>query len=302
MGKVVATIFTTHVPRLMILDPQARREYMGRHVTTFYDAMPRLERERLHALDFDTFVLIDSHWFTTLEYVVNGHERLSGVYTSEELPAMLHDYEYDFPGDAELAHAIQDEANERGIRALASTHRNLPVHYPTLNVMHYLNPGARRQVVSMGVCQTASVKNDLAFGAAVGQAIWKSSRRVVLIASGGMSHRFWDYDRILDHASASPDDISSTANRIYDERVMEWFRAGRHKDILDCADDYRVHCSPEGRFSHYLIMCGAMGGEQWNWRGEQFGKYEAAIGTGQSIFCFQPSTEEAASAAAGGAR
>jgi len=289
MGKVVAAIFTTHVPRLMIHEPAARKAYMGRHVTTFYDAMPNLESERLSDLDFDTFVLIDTHWFTTIEYVLNGHERLSGEYTSDELPAMLHDHRYDYLGDSVLAHAIQDEASERGIRALASAHRNLPVHYPTLNVMHYLNPQARRRVLSVGVCQTASVKNDLLFGAAIGQAIWKSPRRVVLIASGGLSHRFWDYDQILEHASASPDDISSTANRLYDERIMEWFRAGRHGEVIAAADDYRAHCSPEGRFSHYLITAGAMGADKWNWRGEQFGEYEAALGTGQAIFYFQPS-------------
>ncbi len=298
MGKVVAAVFTTHVPRLMILDPAARRAYMGRNITTFYDAMPKLERERLSDLAFDTFLLIDTHWFTTLEYVLNAHERLSGVYTSEELPAMLHDLEYDYAGDAELARGVETEARIRGIRALASAHRNLPVHYPTLNVMHYFNPQARRRVLSVSVCQTASVKNDLAFGAAIGQAIWKSNRRVVLVASGGMSHKFWDYDRILERASASPDDISSTANRLYDERIMEWFKQGRHGAVLGAADDYRAHCSPEGRFSHYLVVCGAMGGDAWNWRGEQFGNYESAIGTGQAIFFFQPPITGAARAAA----
>jgi 3,4-dihydroxyphenylacetate 2,3-dioxygenase len=289
MGKVVATVFTTHVPRLMIADPIARRAYMGRSVTTFYDAMPKLERERLRHLDFDTFLLIDTHWFSTLEYVVNAHERLSGVFTSEELPAMLHNLEYDYRGDPELARGVEREAHVRGIRAIASAHTNLPLHYPTLNVMHYFNHEARRRVLPLSVCQTASVKNDLAYGAAIGQAIWKSNRRVVIVASGGMSHKFWDYDRILDHASASPDDISSTANRLYDERIMEWFKQGRHDAVLAAADDYRAHCSPEGRFSHYITMAGAMGGDAWTWHGEQFGKYEAAIGTGQSIFFFQPS-------------
>jgi 3,4-dihydroxyphenylacetate 2,3-dioxygenase len=298
MGKVVAAVFTTHVPRLMIFDQSARVRYMGRNVTTFYDAMPKLERERLRTLDFDTFLLFDTHWFSTLEYVLNAHERLSGVYTSEELPAMLHDLEYDYQGDAELAHAVEAEARERGIRAIASAHRNLPVHYPTLNVMHYFNHDSRRQVLPVSVCQTASVKNDLAYGAAIGQAIWKSNRRVVLVASGGMSHKFWDYDRIMDRASASPDDITSTANRLYDERIMEWFKLGRHDAVLAAADDFRTHCSPEGRFSHYIIMAGAMGGDSWNWRGEQFGKYEAAIGTGQAIFYFEPPEGGAARAAA----
>jgi 3,4-dihydroxyphenylacetate 2,3-dioxygenase len=172
------------------------------------------------------------------------------------------------------------------MRAVASAARNLPLHYPTLNVMYYFNPDRRRRVLSMSVCQTASVQNDLTFGAALGDAIRVSDRRVVIVASGGMSHRFWDYDRVLDHASADPSDISSTANRLYDEKIMEQFRAGRHADVIASAEDFRTHCSPEGRFSHYLTMAGALGAEKWNWRGEQFGRYEAAIGTGQSIFYF----------------
>src|ERR1700682_2014242 len=88
------------------------------------------------------------------------------------------------------------------------------------------HPGAARRFLSVGVCQTARIPNDLALGAAMGSAIRASNRRVVLIAAGGMSHRFWDYDNVLQHASASPDDISSLANRLYDEKLMEWFGFG----------------------------------------------------------------------------
>jgi aromatic ring-opening dioxygenase catalytic subunit (LigB family) len=190
MGEVVAAIFTTHVPRLMITDPDARRAYMGNNVTTFYDAMPRLERERLHALDFDTFIVIDSHWFTTLEYILNAHERLAGVYTSEELPQMLHDLEYDYRGDPELAGAIERSAHQHKMRAVASAARNLPIHYPTLNVMCYFNPECRRRVLPVSVCQTASVENDIAFGIALSDAISSSNRRVVLVASGGFINIF----------------------------------------------------------------------------------------------------------------
>jgi len=288
MGEVVAAIFTTHVPRLMITDPEARKAYMGSNVTTFYDALPALERDRLRSLAFDTFVVIDTHWFTTLEYILNANDRISGTYTSEELPQMLHDLHFDYQGDPELAREIETKARETGMRAVASANQNLPLHYPTLNVMYYLNSGARCRVLSMGVCQTASVENDLTFGASVGTAIRASDRRVVLVASGGLSHRFWDYDHILDHASASPDDISSFGNRLYDEKIMDWFRAGRHAEVLAAANDFRTRCSPEGRFSHYLVMAGALGGPSWTWCGSQFGKYESAIGTGQAIFFFGP--------------
>jgi 3,4-dihydroxyphenylacetate 2,3-dioxygenase len=289
MGDIAAAIFTTHVPRLTIRDPAARRAYMGPNVSTFYEAMERLERERLRDLEFDTFVLFDAHWFTTLEYVINAHPRLEGIYTSEELPEMVHDMPYDYAGDPELAGLIEEAARERGMYALASDHRNLPIHYPTLTVMAYFNPPNRsRRVLSIGVCQTASVENDLNFGAAVGAAVIAGKRRVVLVASGGLSHKFWDYDHARQHASASPDEISSPANRAFDERIMEWFRGGRHDEIIGHAQEFRAQCSPEGRFSHYLMMAGAMGAGQWDWRGEQFGRYEAALGTGQAIFFFAP--------------
>jgi hypothetical protein len=48
-----------------------------------------------------------------------------------------------------------------------------------------------------------------------------------------------------------------------------------------------------------------MGGAQWNWAGEQFGRYEAALGTGQAIFHFASTAtapRAAHSAPAAGAR
>jgi 3,4-dihydroxyphenylacetate 2,3-dioxygenase len=295
MGEVVAAIFTTHVPRLTIKDPAARKAYMGDNVSTFYDAMERLERERLRGLDFDTFVLFDAHWFTTLDYVINAHQRLSGIYTSEELPEMLHEMPYDYAGDPELARAIETAARARAMHALASAYSNLPIHYPTLTVMSYFNPAQKpRRVVSIGVCQTASVENDLNFGGAVGDAIRTCDRRVVLVASGGLSHKFWDYDHAREHASASPDDISVPENRAWDERVMDWFRSGSHNEVIAHASEFRARCSPEARFSHYLMMAGAMGGTRWTWRGEQFGRYEAALGTGQAIFFFARPPDDAA--------
>src|SRR5215813_2648679 len=103
MGRIVAAIFTTHVPRLMILDQAARKAYMGRGVTTFYTAMEQLYRERLAGLDFDTFLVFDTHWFSTVQYVLNAAPRLDGVYTSEEVPELLHEHEYHYEGDTELA-------------------------------------------------------------------------------------------------------------------------------------------------------------------------------------------------------
>jgi len=58
---------------------------------------------------------------------------------------MIHEYAYDYPGDPELAALIAQEAQARGVPAEAAAHRGLPVHYGTLNPMHYYNPGPGAQ-------------------------------------------------------------------------------------------------------------------------------------------------------------
>ena len=286
MGEIVAAIFTTHVPRLMIFGEAERKAYMGRGVTTFYEAMETLYRERLAGLEFDSFVVFDTHWFTTIQYVMNASSHLEGVYTSEEVPELLHEHEYNYQGDPELAQIIAATAKEQNVRAFASTYRGMPLHYPTLVPMAYFNPQRNRRVLSTGVCQIAGVQNDLAFGRAVGEGVRRSDRRVVLVAAGGMSHRFWEYDMVLNHTSADPVHISSPENREFDERIMDMFRRGDHASVIGLTADYRKKCAPEGRFAHYLMMIGALGEGNCTSPGVQYGNYEAALGTGQAIFWF----------------
>jgi 3,4-dihydroxyphenylacetate 2,3-dioxygenase len=284
---LAAGLFSTHVPRTMILDPQERLRYMGGNVTTFYDALEQIRRECIAPLAFDTFVVIDTHWHTTLEFVLNGHARLQGVYTSDEIPWMIHDYEYDYPGDPELSIAIAAEAQERDVPALVSAHRGLPMHYGTLNPMHYYNPGpAKQRVLSISVCDTAEIEPNLRFGEAIAAAAARIGRRVLLVASGGMSHRFWPLATIRLRAGADPADINGPELRAWDERIMAWWRAGDHAAVLEHALEFRRQCSPEGRFAHYLVLAGAFGGASWTAPGRQFGRYEAAIGTGQANFWF----------------
>ncbi len=86
MATIVGAALCTQIPRLFILDPEARKAYMGDDVTTMYDAMEQLYTEKIAGLDVDTFLVVDTHWFTTIDYILNANEHLSGSYTSEELP------------------------------------------------------------------------------------------------------------------------------------------------------------------------------------------------------------------------
>ncbi len=288
MGQFVGAAFCTHIPRLMITDPEARRAYMGTQVTSMYEAMEQIYAEKISKLDFDTFIIVDTHWFSTTEYILNANAHLAGEYTSDELPWMMHDYAYDYSGDPELAKHIQKTCADQGLRCDACEYRSLPVHYVSLNTMRYFNPDGSKKVLTMSVCQTAEVHNDLAFGKAVGDAVRSLShdRRVVMLGAGGMSHKFQPYDVIMERAGADPANITIPASREWDYRILDLMQAGKHKDILALAQEYRQQCSPEGRFAHYLNLAAALGGEAFDVKGQLFGRYEAAIGTGQANVWF----------------
>ena len=67
MGRIVGATFCTHVPRLMMRDREAQRRYMQGGGSSFVAAYDALNAERVEPLDFDTFVVVDTHWFTTLQ-------------------------------------------------------------------------------------------------------------------------------------------------------------------------------------------------------------------------------------------
>jgi 3,4-dihydroxyphenylacetate 2,3-dioxygenase len=283
-GAIVGATLTTHVPRLF-LEGEAREKYIGTNPSSFFEALPRMYEEQIKGRDFDTFLVIDTHWWTTVDFIINGNYLLNGVYTSDEIPEMIQDYMYRYVGDRELACCISNEAREKGLPVNVCKNPFLPVHYPTLVPMHYLNPEKKYRVLIMSVAYTSSAEQELRYGEAIREAVERLGRKVVIVASGGLSHKFWPLEGIKEHAGPDLANIPEF-NRWFDEKIIEWFKEGNHNSVLASVDSFRQRCSPEGRFAHYLRMVGAIGGAGCTLKGIQYGNYEAAIGTGQVILWF----------------
>jgi 3,4-dihydroxyphenylacetate 2,3-dioxygenase len=120
------------------------------------------------------------------------------------LPSLIHDLVFDYLGDKALGEAIVQHAKKAGLRCEGADYQGMSLHYPTLNLMHYLNPAHRSRVLSIGVCQTAPPERHMQFGAAIAHAIHDSERRVIILAAGGLSHQFWSYDEMAQHSSPDP--------------------------------------------------------------------------------------------------
>jgi 3,4-dihydroxyphenylacetate 2,3-dioxygenase len=282
MGEIVAAALFAHAPGIMAPEP-ARKAMGGGRDTTLVSSLPEMRR-RLDAARPDTFVVFDTHWFTTIEHAVAGAEHFRGTYTSEELPTLIRDHPYDYPGAPELAAKLTELARAQGVRCTNATSPHMAVHYPTLNLLHYLHRGER--VLSVSICQTARAHNWLDLGGVLARAIAATGHRVALFASGGMSHRFWPMDTILEHASYDAKDVHSERARQMDHRILALWSAGDHAAVIDLYPEY-AELAPEGFFGHYLMLVGALGGRACGAKGTALSEYENAVGTGQAHVWFE---------------
>ncbi|HVC15223.1 MAG TPA: hypothetical protein VND62_10235 [Acidimicrobiales bacterium] len=284
MGEIVGAALVAHVPTI-VMPERERRALNGGEDISLVAGLARIRREYLDRLEPDTIVVLDTHWFTTFEHCITAHERRKGHFTSDELPRGMSAVPYDVPGDPELARAVAEVGEQtEGTWVHATDDPYIAIHYPTVNLLGHLQ-GSERWV-SAGICQTGEVDDFLLFGEVLAEAVRRVDRRVVLLASGGMSHRFWPLRQLRAHESSDPAHIITPEARAADERVLERLLAGEHAAVIDSMPEYRA-VSPEGRFGHYLIMVGALGGRACRATGTQCSEYESAVGTGQVHVFFE---------------
>ncbi len=284
MGEIVGAGLVSHVPTIMLSKELRLNENDGKEIS-LVPGLRRLKSDVLDRLKPDTIVLMDTHWEVTFEHIITAHDRRQGKFTSHELPRGLRQIPYDMPGDPELAFGVAKEAENRDDTwILASDDPYLPIFYGTVNIWSYLHDGERW--VSVGINQTGQTDDFLLLGELIGNAVEQLDRRVVLLASGGLTHKFLPFRELRRRTSSSLENIHSPEARAADEHVLELLRAGDHKKVIDSMPEYKKY-GPEGKFGHYLIMVGALGGAACRAKGEQFSDYEAAIGTGQAHVWFE---------------
>ncbi|MDA1097957.1 MAG: extradiol ring-cleavage dioxygenase [Proteobacteria bacterium] len=291
MGQIVGAAITPHHPAIVRSEADRLRLGDG-HDTDLVPGFARI-RKKIDALDADTFVLFDTHWISTSMNLVAGQEHYKGVYTSDELPHVLSSVPYDYPGAPELAARVQDIAKQREFPAFNATDPHMANHYGTLNILSHLRH--EEKVMSVSACQNGSLSNYLEMGAIIGQAIADIDCRVVMLASGALSHAFTRIDETPRNPNFfSSENIFSDQNMKLDHEVIGLFGAGRHDQVLDRYCEIQA-AKYEGWGSHYFQMVGALGGGNCRLLGVPMSEYENARGTGNILIWFDvPSAEQQA--------
>ncbi|MFZ4079565.1 MAG: catechol 1,2-dioxygenase, partial [Microbacteriaceae bacterium] len=77
MGEVVGAAVLAHVPTIM-LPKEIRYELNEGKEISLVPGLERLRKDVMETLDYDTVVVLDSHWATTVEFVITSHDHREG--------------------------------------------------------------------------------------------------------------------------------------------------------------------------------------------------------------------------------
>ena len=231
----------------------------------------RLEGSRQQAIDghreiarrareagADTVVVLDTHWLVNNGYHVNARERFKGIYTSNEFPHFIQDLEYDYQGNPALGKLIAEKATDKGVYILSHQVESLDLEYGTIVPMKFMNPESDLKVVSVaGWCTVHSLESSRILGEAIREAIEASDSKVMLLASGSLSHRIWDNEDY--EANNGTFTISREFNRQVDLRVLELWQRGEISTFLKMLPDYAEHCCGEGGMHDTAMLFARIG-------------------------------------------
>ena len=294
MGSIVGAAIVSHHPGLMQCEEFRVLQGAGAD-SDLIPGYARL-REKIATARPDVVILFDSHWFTTGYHLVDGAARYQGTYISDEMPWYLHGVPYDYRGHPDLALAIEAVSREQKGYNRVINHPDLGKHYATINLVKQLRlERSDTPAVTVSSCQNCDWRHFLKSGEAIAEAVRRSGLRVLLLASGALSHKFNPIDwkpkhpRIFHESNVSrPENIAS------DKAAIALMEQGRHDSVLArWDDDYRK--KPWEAFgAHYLQMLGAMGGAACQSKGEALSAYENARGTGNIHMWFDTTTAQEA--------
>ena len=280
MGQIVGAALVSHHPGLMQCE-EFRRAMGAGEDSDLIQGYARL-RAHIEAAKPDVVIIFDSHWFTTGYHLIDGGARYQGSYISDEMPWYLHGVPYDYRGHPHLALAIEAVSRERGGFSRAICNPELGRQYATVNLIKHLRLElSDTPVVTVSSCQNCEWPHFLESGNSIGEAVERSDLRVVLLASGALSHKFNGIDWKPNHPRIFHEsNVSSPENIESDKGAIALMAEGRHDKILERWDGEYRRKPWEAFGAHYLQMLGALGGAECRAKGEALSAYENARGTG----------------------
>lgn len=284
-GKIVAGVLAPHPPHLVYGEnpPQnePRSECGWENLRWAYDRC----RKNILALKPDVLLVHSPHWMTTIGHHVLGLEHFKGLSVDPIFPHLFR-YNYDLRVDVELSLEISKCIEKRGMITKVMRNPDFRIDYGTICSLHLINPKWDIPIVSISsnnspyyFSNEVGQEQMMQLGQATKEAIEKTGRRAVLLASNSLSHRHFTTE------SEIPEDMShehvyNHGQYLWDMQMIKLMREGRAKELLAVLPEFIDMASAEVKAGALAWMLSAL--DVPTYPGIVHG-YGTVIGTGNAV-------------------
>ena len=227
--------------------------------------------DEIAALKPETIIITSPHSIMYADYFhISPREGARGSFINFRAPEVSFREEY----DTELVEAICDLAAESDFPAGTMGERDRSLDHGTMVPLYFIEQKIRTfKLVRIGL-SGLPLTDHYRFGQMIAKAVEQTGRRVVIVASGDLSHKLQDYGP-YGYAPEGPK---------YDKRIMDVMGRTAFGELLDFSEDF---CDKAAECGHrsFVIMAGAMDGREVK---AEILSHQDVTGVGYGIGMFWP--------------
>ncbi len=219
----------------------------------------------------ETIIITSPHSIMYADYFhISPKDNAKGSFMNFGAPEVRFREEY----DTDLVEAICDLAYENDFPAGTMGERDRSLDHGTMVPLYFIEKKYRDfRLVRIGL-SGLPLTDHYKFGQMIAKAVEQTGRRVVIVASGDLSHKLQDYGP-YGYAPEGPE---------YDSRIMDVMGRGAFGELLDFGEGFCDRAAECGHRS-FVIMAGAMDGRAV--KAETY-SHQDVTGVGYGIGSFYP--------------
>ncbi len=284
-GKIVLGALAPHPPHLVYAENPPQNEPKAEcGWETLRWAYERL-RKNLAKKDYDVIIVLSPHWRTYVGTHFLGVPHFKSLSVDPIFPNLFR-YSYDLKVDVPLAEQICELAGKKGLPTKMMRNPHFRVDYGTIISCHMTNPDWDKPIVGISSHAGAHyfsvdvMQEEMrVLGEATREAIEKSGKRAVLLASNSLSHRHFTTEADVPE-DMSREHIYHHGQYLWDMRMIDLMKKGHAQEILDLMPDFTEQTIAETDGGALTWLLSALGVPSYP---AEIHGYGTVIGTGNVV-------------------
>ncbi|MGB4588118.1 MAG: AmmeMemoRadiSam system protein A [Clostridiaceae bacterium] len=267
---IVGAFIVPHPPIILPEIGRGQEAQIQKTIVAYQEIARRIEQ-----LKPDTIVVTTPHSILYSDYIhLSPGSKAEGSFKDFGVPNVKMAVDY----DNELVKAIIAEAESEGISAGMEGERNKLLDHGTMVPLYFINQRYSKYKLVRIAISGLPLLTHYDFGRCLAKAIKESNKRVVLIASGDLSHKLKE---------DGPYGLSEEGP-IFDKEITQAIAVGDFLKLISFDESF-CDAAAECGLRSFIIMSGALDGKSVK---SELLSYEGPFGVGYAVAAYEITGED----------